>query len=243
MTRKSGGTTPRRKRVVLITGGSRGIGRALAQAFAAGEWRVIVTGRDERALARTAGSVKTGKIMTRHCDVRNPESVAALMSAIKSQFRRIDVLINNAGIAHEIATVDQLSLPAWREVIDTNLTGLFLVTRAALPLMQRGATIVNNLSISSKTSFPGMSAYNASKHGAAGFTDTLREELRPRGVRVISLIPGATDTEIWNQFWKDAPRNKMMSPDSIAAAVFAAVSLPENATVSELVITPTGGAL
>jgi short-subunit dehydrogenase len=91
--------------------------------------------------------------------------------------------------------------------------------------------------------FPETSAYNASKHGALGFTDTLREELRPRGIRIIGLFPGATDTDIWDQFWPDAPRQKMMSPSSIAQAVIAALKLPENATVSQLEITPTGGAL
>ena len=88
-----------------------------------------------------------------------------------------------------------------------------------------------------------MAAYTASKHGALGFTQTLREELRPRRIRVIALMPGATDTAIWEQIWPDAPRHKMMSPQSVAKALVNAILLPENATVSELVITPTGGAL
>jgi NAD(P)-dependent dehydrogenase (short-subunit alcohol dehydrogenase family) len=175
--------------------------------------------------------------------VRSPESVETLMTGIRKQFGRIDILINNAGVAHALANVDELSIEAWREVIDTNLTGVFLVTRAALRLMDSGATIINNLSISAKVVFPGMSAYNASKHGALGFTDTLREELRSRGIRVIGLLPGATDTEIWEQFWPEAPREKMMSAESVAAAVIAALKLPANATVSQIEITPTGGAL
>jgi len=85
-------------------------------------------------------------------------------------------------------------LAEWREVIETNLTGLFLVTRAALLLMRAGGTIVNNLSVAARTIFPGMAAYTASKHGAFGFTQTLREEMRPRQIRVIALMPGATDT-------------------------------------------------
>jgi NAD(P)-dependent dehydrogenase (short-subunit alcohol dehydrogenase family) len=169
--------------------------------------------------------------------------VDALAIAVRKQFGRLDILINNAGIAHTTATVDKLSIEAWREVIDTNLTGLFLVTRAMLHLMHTGGSIVNNLSVAAKMVFPETSAYNASKHGALGFTDTLREELRPRGIRVIGLFPGATDTDIWDQFWPDAPRQKMMSPSSIAQAVIAALKLPENATVSQLEITPTGGAL
>jgi 3-oxoacyl-[acyl-carrier protein] reductase len=230
-------------KIALVTGGSRGLGRAVALALAAEGSKVVITGRDERALEETSAAIKNGAVLARHCDVRSLESIEALTTAIRKQFGRIDVLVNNAGIAHALADVDQLSAEAWREVIDTNLTGLFLVTRSALPLMHSGGTIINNLSISAKAVFPGMAAYNASKHGALGFTDTLREEMRPRGIRVIALLPGATDTEIWQQFWPEAPREKMMSVESIAAAVVAALKLPANATVSQIEITPTGGAL
>ncbi|HEU5399894.1 MAG TPA: SDR family NAD(P)-dependent oxidoreductase [Terriglobales bacterium] len=238
-------TTELKGKVVLVTGGSRGLGKAIAEALTAGGCEVVITGRDERALAESSAAITRGggTVFARHCDVRSPESVATLATAIRKQFGRIDILVNNAGIAHALANVDQLPVEAWREVIDTNLTGLFLVTRAALPLMHPGSTIINNLSISAKAVFPGMAAYNASKHGALGFTDTLREELRPRGIRVIALLPGATDTEIWRQFWPEAPREKMMSPQSVADAVVAALRLPGNATVSQIEITPTGGAL
>jgi NAD(P)-dependent dehydrogenase (short-subunit alcohol dehydrogenase family) len=232
-------------KVALVTGASRGLGRAIATALAKAGCKVIITGRDEGALAATSAEISraNGSAYARHCDVRSPESVDALAIAVRKQFGRLDILINNAGIAHTTATVDKLSIEAWREVIDTNLTGLFLVTRAMLHLMHTGGSIVNNLSVAAKMVFPETSAYNASKHGALGFTDTLREELRPRGIRVIGLFPGATDTDIWDQFWPDAPRQKMMSPSSIAQAVIAALKLPENATVSQLEITPTGGAL
>ena len=238
-------TSKLKTQIALVTGGSRGLGRAIAEALAAEGCKVVITGRDERALSETSGAITSegGAIFARHCDVRNPESVATLATAIRKQFGRIDILVNNAGIAHALASVDQMSIEAWREVIDTNLTGLFLVTHSVLPLMHAGGTIINNLSISAKVVFPGMAAYNASKHGALGFTDTLREELRPRGIRVIALLPGATDTDIWEQFWPQAPREKMMSRESIAAAVIAALKLPANATVSQIEITPTGGAL
>jgi NAD(P)-dependent dehydrogenase (short-subunit alcohol dehydrogenase family) len=232
-------------KVALVTGASRGVGRAIAEALAHECCKVIITGRDEEALASTSAAISRNgsSAFARHCDVRSSESVDSLARAIRKQFKRLDILINNAGVAHAAATIDKLPIESWRDVIDTNLTGLFLVTRALLPLMHPGGTIINNLSVSATMVFPETSAYNASKHGALGFTDTLREELRPRGIRVISLIPGATDTDIWNQFWPDAPRDKMMSPASIAQAVVCAVKLPENATISKLEITPTGGAL
>jgi short-subunit dehydrogenase len=102
---------------------------------------------------------------------------------------------------------------------------------------------VNNLSIAALQPFAGMSAYNASKFGALGFTKALREEVRKQGIRVLALIPGATKTEIWQQFWPDAPREKMISPETVAEAVLRAVSAPPEAAVEEIVIAPTAGVL
>src|SRR5207247_2896476 len=123
------------------------------------------------------------------------------------------------------------------------LTGMFLVTQAALPLMKRGAVIVNNLSIAAKRVFAGSSAYDASKHGALGFTNTLREELREQGIRVIALLPGATNTGIWETLWPDAPRKKMMQPETVAQALVNTLVLPAESTVEELVIMPSAGTL
>jgi len=120
---------------------------------------------------------------------------------------------------------------------------MFLVTQAALVMMKRGGTIVNNLSIAATRVFPGSAAYNASKHGALGLTTTLREELRPRGIRVIALLPGATNTDIWTTLWPQAPRSKMLSPETVAKAVLQAILLPANANVETLEILPTPGTL
>ena len=177
------------------------------------------------------------------CDVRDPASVEKLFREVGKQHSTIDVLINNAGVAHSLAPVDQLPVETWKEVIDTNLTGTFLVTKAALPLMRAGGTIVNNLSVAAVQPFAGMSAYNASKFGALGFTHALREDLRKRGIRVLALLPGATDTEIWGQFWPDAPRAKMISAETVAQAVLHAVSAPANATIEEIRIGPAAGVL
>jgi NAD(P)-dependent dehydrogenase (short-subunit alcohol dehydrogenase family) len=177
------------------------------------------------------------------CDVRSERDVRALFRFVKKTFGRVDILINNAGVAHPMRNVEKMPLQVWREVIDTNLTGMFLCTRAALPLMRKGGVIVNNLSVAARDVFPGESAYCASKHGALGFTDTLREEVRGRGIRVIALLPGPTSTDLWKQFWPDAPREKMMSRETVASALIAAITLPENATVEELRIGPTAGNL
>jgi len=231
--------------VALITGATRGIGLAIARALAAESCNLILTGRDEKALAkisRELASAKT-KILAHPCDVRDPHSVDALFRAARRRFKRLDILINNAGIAHANVPVEKLPLPTWRDVLETNLTGTFLVTQAALAVMKRGGTIVNNLSIAANRVFPGSAAYNASKHGALGLTNTLRLELRPRGIRVIALLPGATDTEIWTTLWPEAPRKKMMSPATVAQAVVDAILLPANATVETIEILPTAGTL
>jgi len=120
---------------------------------------------------------------------------------------------------------------------------VFLCCRAGLSLMTRGATIVNNLSAAAKQIFPNFYAYTAAKHGALGFTLSLREEMLPRGVRVTALMPGATSTDLWQQIMPNAPLDHMMKPDSIAQAVLYAVLLPPEANLSEILLTPTVGAV
>jgi 3-oxoacyl-[acyl-carrier protein] reductase len=235
-------------RVAVVTGASRGIGRAVADALLAEGCTVVALSRSMSAGGKKAGHrlpITDHRLPTTdvRCDVRDERSVGMLFAAVKKQFGRVDILINNAGMAHKLHNVEDLPLESWREVLDTNLTGMFLCTRAALPLMRKGGVIVNNLSVAARGVFPGESAYCASKHGALGFTDTLREEVRGRGIRVISLLPGPTATDIWDQFMPEAPRNKMMPPETVARAVIAAITLPENATVEELRIGPTAGNL
>lgn len=233
------------RRTALITGSTRGIGLALARALAARGCNLIVTARDEKALKKTSRELASRKvrILAHPCDVRDPYSVDDLFRRVRHHFGYLDILINNAGIAQANLTLDKLPYPIWKNVLATNLDGTFLVTQAALAIMKRGGTIVNNLSISANRVFAGSAAYNASKHGALGLTNTVREELRPRGIRVIGLLPGATDTDIWKSLWPQAPRGKMMSPETVAKAVIDAILLPANATVETLEVLPTAGAL
>jgi NAD(P)-dependent dehydrogenase (short-subunit alcohol dehydrogenase family) len=233
------------EKVAVITGGGTGIGLAAARLFAQSGYYVIITGRDAKRLTRAADNIskKNGQVTAIACDVRDPASVNRLFSEIGKRHASIHVLVNNAGVAHTLAPVDHLPVETWKDVIDTNLTGMFLVTRAALPLMRAGGTIVNNLSVAAVQPFAGMSAYNASKYGALGFTQALREDLRKRGIRVLALLPGATDTEIWGQFWPGAPREKMISAETVAQAVLHAVSAPVNTAIEEIRIGPAAGVL
>jgi NAD(P)-dependent dehydrogenase (short-subunit alcohol dehydrogenase family) len=230
--------------LALVTGASRGLGLAIAEALSARGYHLILTARDARALSRLASRLPNSSAIA--CEIRDPGSVAGLAAHAAGRLgprKRLDVLINNAGIAGPSQPIASLPYDSWRQVIDTNLHGTFLVTQALLPLLGKGSVIVNNLSVAARTSFPGMAAYNASKRGLLAFTETLREELRPRGIRVVALLPGATSTAIWQQFWPDAPRRSMLSPRTVAQAVAAAVALPASANMDELVIAPSAGTL
>src|ERR1700693_619635 len=228
-------------RLALITGANRGIGLAIARALAHEGCNLIITGRDEHALAKARTELEKldVQVLAQSCDVRSPDSVDYLFALVRGLHTPLDILINNAGIGHPNHTVGELPYPAWMEVIDTNLNGLFLVTQAALAVMKRGGTVVTSLSIAAERVFQGSAAYNASKHGALGFTNTLREELRPKGIRVIALMPGATDTAMWNSFSIQAPRENITFSATIVTAVVNAILLPPNATVETLEILPT----
>jgi len=234
-----------KRRTALVTGASRGIGLAIARKFGQQGCNLIITGRDEKSLRHVSRELLRLKVrvVAVRCDVRDPHSVDALFRSIRREFHRLHILVNNAGIAHANLPVDQLPFPTWKDVFATNVDGTFLVTQAALRMMSKRATIVNNLSIAATRVFAGSAAYNTSKHAARGFTNTLREELRPRGIRVIGLEAGATDTEIWKTLWPQAPRLKMMSPETVAEAVLSAVLLPANATMETIEILPSVGTL
>ena len=232
-------------KVALITGASRGIGLAIARSLATEGCDLILTARHASTLEKAGREVRRlgRKVLLQSCDVRDPDAVQALAAAVKKQFGRIDILVNNAGVAHPSLPVEKLLYKIWKKVVDTNLTGTFLVTHACLPLIKRGGVIVNNLSIAATQVFANSSAYCASKQGALGLTSVLREELRPRGIRVIALLPGATDTDIWNALWPDAPRTKMMSAETVASVVLSALEVPAQAAVEELKILPATGTL
>lgn len=234
-----------RGKIALVTGASQGLGFAIANALAAEGCGLVLCSRNQKTIHQAAKKLGRHKvrILALTCDVGDPAAVRALLAATKRRFRRLDILINNAGISQANFSVAELPVETWQEVMRSNLTGVFYVTRAALPLMKRGGAIVNILSIAAIRIFPQFAAYNASKAGALALTTALREELRPKDIRVIAVMPGATDTAIWEQFWPDAPRKKMMRPATVAQAVVNAAVLPEDGVVEELIIRPSVGVL
>ncbi len=207
--------------------------------------RLVICARNPSRLARVEKEFlrKRIPVLAISCDVRDERSVTQMVFAVRKKFGHLDILVNSAGIAHPFIATARLSLQQWNEVIATNLTGTFLVTRAALPLMKRGADIVNILSISAKRAFPELAAYNASKFGALGYTNTLREELRKDGIRITALLPGATDTPIWETLWPETPRKNMIAAVTVAQALVDALRVPHGTTIEEVSIMPTAGAL
>lgn len=239
MESKLGGKT------AIVTGGSRGIGFAIARELALNGCRVAIAGRNPDALESAISQLKGEglSVSAKSCDISDDSELRDFFESVRQHFTSLDFLINNAGAAHALANVDRLAPEEFRRVVDVNLTGTFLCCRAAIPLMGPGAVIVNNLSVAAHQPFAGMSAYNASKAGALALTNTLREELRAQGIRVLALIPGATDTDIWQQFWPEAPRDKMMSPQDVARVVVLALTMPPNTSLDEIRMGPASGTL
>jgi len=235
-------------KLAVVTGGSKGMGYAIARALAMEGANIVITGRDLTTLTKSAAALRRevqgpANILAMTCDVRVPQSVARLFAVVKRRFAQIDILVNNAGVGQAPRPLLEISLETWRDNIETNLTGMFLCTRAALPQMKAGATVINNLSVAARHVFPQSYAYTSSKMGAMGFTQTLREELAPRAIRVMALMAGATSTDMWQQIMPEAPRERMMDVETVAQAVVYAVLLPANVNPTEISLDPAGGAL
>ena len=183
-----------------MTGGGRGIGRAIALALGGRDTAVAIAGRTRPQLESTALELEAAgtRAIPVEMDVTSEQSVARAIEALRADIPQLDVLVNNAGIGggEPVAGSD---VERWRRTIDTNLTGTYLVTRAVLPLMRQGGRIVNLSSVLGRFGVPGHTAYCASKHAVIGFTRALALELAPRQITVNALCPGWVDTEMAQQ--------------------------------------------
>ncbi len=229
-------------RRLLITGASRGIGRAIAEKLANSQTTLLLHGRDRDALKETSGLAEgKGARTTLLLYELNDQSQIEKMTATIGQ-EPLDALINNAGVAI-VKPLDSISLDEWNKIIAVNITAPFLLTQKLSANMKPGASIVNILSIAAKTGFANWSGYCMSKFALEGFSQSIREELRPRGVRVINIYPAATDTEIWEPIEGDWPREKMMSANEVAEAVAYALSRPADVAVENISLTNASGTL
>ncbi len=222
----------------LITGASRGIGRAIAEQLAADDAVLLLHGRDTVALAQTRKAVepRCAKVILLVHDLAKRSGISELIS--EAGKAPIDLLVNNAGVA-VVKPFTEITTIEWEQTVGVNITAPFILTQHFASRMPPGSSVVNILSIAARSGFANWSAYCMSKFALEGFSQCVREELRDRKIRVINVYPAATDTNIWNEIEGDWPRGKMISPEDVASAVAYALSRSadvalENITLSSL---------
>ncbi len=228
------------KRSIVVTGGTRGIGNAIARRFAAEGWSVGISGRTlEGVRSATAAFQKEGlTVEGKSADSRKEDDVRSLIEFFAERFGRLDVLVNNAGIG-QFASVAEMDPKDFRAIVETNLLGVFYGIRFAAPLMKRsgGGFIVNIGSLASVNAFAGGSAYNASKFGLLGLTHAAMLDLRPDGIRMAIVMPGSVATDF--QGAESASDSWMLLPEDVSQAVFDLVRYPERAIPSRIELRPT----
>jgi len=233
-------------RVVLVSGASDGIGKALAEAFATHGDVVALLSRNRGRLAKVRKGIQQagGKAEAFPCDVRREREVAAAARRVVQRFGGVDILVNSAGVTY-FKSIEQTSPKEFDEVIDTNLRGTFLLTKALLPsMLGRGkGMILNIVSHVAKAVYAGSGAYTASKAGVEGLMNVLRAETRARGLRVVNVYPGAVLTSIWHKRHREKHADRMMSPAEVAQVVYQLTIQPPSMMTEEIVLRPQGGDL
>lgn len=238
--------SPLAGQVAIITGASQGIGHAIAHHLAQLGMHLVLCARNVEKLSslslELAKAYPAVQTLPMACDVRHPAQVQQVVDETLKAFGRIDVLINNAGVAAKVGLLQETTLEEIERTIDTNLKGAIYFMRAVLPVMvqQDGGAILNINSIAGKTAYPYWSVYDASKFGLHAVTEAVAEEQRGNNIKVIGLYPGAVDTAIWQGLHLDeAPRREgMLDPEHVAEAVVYVLNQPQKVFIKELTIAP-----
>jgi NAD(P)-dependent dehydrogenase (short-subunit alcohol dehydrogenase family) len=237
------------RKVALVTGAGSGIGRACALTLAQHGYSVVLAGRRQAALDAVAGEIaaQRGDALAVSCDVTDADSVAALFDTIRARFGRLDVLFNNAGRNGPPVDLDELDIDVWRSVVDTNLNGVFLCTRAAFGLMKtqnpRGGRIINNGSISAHAPRPNSAAYTATKHAITGLTKAVSLDGRKYDIVCGQIDIGNAATEMAERMARGVPQangeiaiEPLMDVQHVADAVLHMANLPLSANVQFMTI-------
>jgi NADP-dependent 3-hydroxy acid dehydrogenase YdfG len=228
-------------RTALVTGGTKGIGRGIAEAMIDAGMDVVVTARSEadvRAAEEALGALGGGRALGVVCDVRDLKQQQAAVAATLEAFGRLDVLVANAGVGR-FASIADLDVDAWHEVIDTNLTGVFYSIKAALTALEEAEGLIVTIgSLAGRNPFAGGAAYNASKFGLAGFSQAVMLDLRGRGVRVSTIMPGSVATHFSGRAPSDADAWKIQ-PEDVAELVLTLIRMPARTLPSKIEVRPS----
>lgn len=237
-----------KKKTILITGATSGIGKATAELFAERGERLILCGRRQERLEQLKAKFK-GEIHLLNFDVRNRKAVFDAIDSLPKAWKQIDILINNAGNAHGLDTVDTANLDDWDAMIDGNVKGLMYVTKAILPQMveRKEGQIINLGSIAGIEVYPKGNVYCASKFAVDAFTQGLRIDLNPHKIRVCAVHPGLVETEFsMVRFKGDEQRSEAvyntldaLQAQDVANAIAYMVDVPPHVTVADLTLLPT----
>src|SRR5215510_3061929 len=226
----------------VVTGATRGIGLAIAQALLERGSRVFICARNEQEIEETVAALKEehgGRVRGATCDVRRYDDVRSLFSKVADGFGKLDILINNAGVGSH-GSVEQTSPDQWNATIETNLSGVFYCCREALPLMKGcGGYIINIGSLAGKNAIPGMAAYCASKFGLIGFTEALMQEVRYEHIRVSYVMPGSVNTSFGRGREEDRRMTWKLLSEDVATVVVNLLEMEPRALPSRVELRPS----
>jgi len=227
-------------KVAIVTGASRGIGRAIAERLLTEGAQVAICGRDAKTLSRAASEMEAnarGRVLAEVADIASPDQVRKFFQSVDARFAGLDILINNAGIGI-FRSVAELSLEEWRRTIDVNLNGAFYCSHEALPRFRArgGGYIINISSLAGRNPFAGGAAYNASKYGLNGFSEAMMLDHRYDDVRVSYVMPGSVDTEFSS---RTAAAPWKIAPEDVADIVLTLLRMPARTLVSRVELRPS----
>ena len=230
----------------MITGASKGIGKATAFAFAAAGAKVVLAARTPETLEQVAVKLKEGgaEALAVPTDVTNVDAVQQLIQRTLDVYQHVDILINNAGIGHFGPIVD-FEPDDWDAVLNSNLKAVYLCTKYALPsMLERGSgQIINVLSVAAKVAFQASSAYCAAKAGALALTKVLASEVRQQNIRVTAVLPGSVHTPFWDDVPEHPDFEQMLTPEHVADTIVSICQQPPGMVTEEIAVMPPLGIL